>query len=402
MLEFKDACELLFNNIARLGSEECLIEDAVARALAQDVVSPMDITPFRNSAMDGFAVKSSWLKDCSVDHPVELPIGSTAFAGDPAPRVDAGSQVLKIMTGACVPDEYDSVIPIEDTKYDDDTVRFFKPVVSGRHVRSPGEDITRGQKLFAAGYVLTRLDIGILAAIGLRSVSTFQRSSLLIIGTGNELIDPGEELAEGKIYDSNTYMISSLVSPLCSKIECVRRVPDRREELQKALDSGHDVIVTSGGVSMGDRDLVVEMAESRGWRSVFHKVRIKPGKPVYFAVRGRQILLGLPGNPLSAAITCCLFLIPALKKMAGFDDYRLRGHAVSLAPGSFRKSNRMLIWPGLMDEKNGQAFVRYSPKTSSSALTALQDSDGLIIQKTDKEESRDQKVDFIPWNQILM
>lgn len=402
MLELEEACELIFEHVAPLGSEERLIEDAAGCAAADDIVSEVDVAPFRNSAMDGFAVKSSWLRDCSSDNPRVLPIGSTTFAGDSISHVDTDAEALKIMTGACVPDGYDAVVPVEDTEYDDETVRFFKPVVPGRHVREAGEDIARGQRLYARGTAFSRLDVGILATVGLPSVKTFRKPSLVVIGTGDELTDPGETLADGKIYDSNTYTIASLASPYCSGVQCVRRVPDRREELLKVLGSKHDVIVTSGGVSVGDRDLVVEMAESCGWHRIFHKVRIKPGKPVYFAVRGNQILLGLPGNPLSAAVTCCVFLIPALKKMAGFAEYRLQKKSVFLAPGELRQGKRTLIWPGSLHEENGRTIARFSAKTSSAALTALQRTDGLIVQDYKTPESENTRVDFIPWNQILM
>jgi molybdopterin molybdotransferase len=402
MHEFEEACELIFKNTQTIGTEDRPIEDAVACALAEDVVSPIDVSPFRSSAMDGFAVKSSWLENCTKDNPRLLPVGSTTFAGDSSSQVDTASQALKIMTGARVPDEYDAVVMIEDTEFDQDTVRFFKPVKPGKNIRSAGEDITRGQKLYSEGTVLNRLDIGILATIGFRSVVTFKKPSMVIIGTGNELLEPGVELTEGKIYDSNSYTILSLASPYCSKAESIRRVPDRKEELQKVLNSQHDVIVTSGGVSVGDRDLVVKMAEASGWQTVFHKARIKPGKPIYFAVRGKQVLFGLPGNPLSATVTFCMFVATALKKMSGFANYRLQKRSVAMKPESFRKCKRVLIWPGALYVEEGRHLARYSAKKSSAALTALQGTDGLIIQYSDDPDSRDGKVDFIPWNQVLI
>jgi len=300
--------------------------------------------------MDGFAVKSSWLEKCSPDNPVVIPISSTSFAGSPASNINTDTHILKVMTGARIPDEFDAVVPFEDTDYGKDEVRFLKPTVRGKHIREPGEDITRGQKLYSKGMMLGLLDIGILATIGLRSVMTVRKPSMAILGTGDELTEPGEDLIGDKIYDANTFAIYSLAAPFCCKTDRVCQVADTKEELRKALDLPHDVIVTSGGVSMGERDLVTQIAESCGWQRVFHKVRIKPGKPVYFAVRGKQILFGLPGNPLSAAVTCSIFLIPALKKMAGFTDYRLRSMPASLAPESVRKSKRKLIWPGFFKE----------------------------------------------------
>jgi molybdopterin molybdotransferase len=255
--------------------------------------------------------------------------------------------------------------------------------------------------LYSTGAVLGRFDIGILATIGLRSVLTYRKPSLMIIGTGDEITNPGEELTGDKIYDSNTFTILSLVTPFCDRAERVCRVPDKKEELREALSSQHDVIVTSGGVSAGERDLVVDIAESCGWQRVFHKVQIKPGKPVYFAVRDKQILFGLPGNPLSAAVTCSIFVIPALKKIGGFADYRLRTRPAALEQETIRKSGRKLIWPGFIRYEGSRTVARFSPKKSSAALTALLGTDGLIIQDATDTGAEDVNVEVIPWNHIL-
>jgi len=401
MIELEKACSLIFENTHILGTEKRLIEDAVGCALAEDIISQINVAPFRNSAMDGFAVKSSWLEKCSPDNPVVIPISSTSFAGSPASNINTDTHILKVMTGARIPDEFDAVVPFEDTDYGKDEVRFLKPTVRGKHIREPGEDITRGQKLYSKGMMLGLLDIGILATIGLRSVMTVRKPSMAILGTGDELTEPGEDLIGDKIYDANTFAIYSLAAPFCCKTDRVCQVADTKEELRKALDLPHDVIVTSGGVSMGERDLVTQIAESYGWQRVFHKVRIKPGKPVYFAVRGKQILFGLPGNPLSAAVTCSIFLIPALKKMAGFTDYRLRSMPASLAPESVRKSKRKLIWPGFFKEDSGRLVARFSPKKSSAALTALLGTDGLIIQDTAEAKSGEAAVKVIRWRHIF-
>jgi len=401
MIEFDEACELIFENTNQLGTDERLIENAVGYVLAQDVVSPISVAPFRNSAMDGFAVKSQWLMECAKDRPQAIPIGSTVFAGDIASPGIAGKQAMKVMTGAPVPDEFDAVVPFEDTEYTDDEVRFFKPTSPGRHIRQPGEDITRGRKLYAGGTRLGRLDIGILATIGLRAVLTRRKPSVMIASIGDELTDPGEDLAGGRIYDANTFTVHSLVAPYCDQVERACCVPDREEELKEVLGSPHDVIVACGGVSAGERDLVVDVAESCGWRRIFHKVRIKPGKPVYLAVRGEQILFGLPGNPLSVTVTCSVFLIPALKKMAGFAEYRLHPMSATMAAETIRQSKRMLIWPGFIQEVDGRTMARFSPQKSSAALTALLGTDGLIIQDAPHGASGDIEVGVIPWDHIL-
>lgn len=401
MIDFDDACRLIFENTNRLGVEERLIENSIGYVLATGIVSPISVAPFRNSAMDGFAIRSQWLKECTADSPEVIPIGAISFAGDSASADVADSHALKVMTGARVPDRFDAVVPFEETDYTDDEVRFFGPVTPGQHIRQPGEDIVRGQKLYAEGTALGRLDIGILATIGLRTVRVYRKPSIKIIGTGDELTNPGEELAGGGIYDANTFTILSLAAPFCDRVERVGGVPDRKEDIRQALQAQDDVIAVSGGVSAGERDLVIEVAESCGWRRVFHKVRIKPGKPFYFAVRGAQVLFGLPGNPLSAAVTCSVFMIPALKKMAGRADYRLRPRPASMAAEGMRTRGRKLIWPGFIKEEGGRATASFSPKKSSGALTALLGTDGLIIQDFSSGRSEDGIVEAIPWDHIL-
>jgi molybdopterin molybdotransferase len=404
MIEFEQACDHIFAHARRLDSEDRLIEAAVGCVLAEDITSPIDVSPFRNSAMDGFAVRSEWLSDCSESQPLTLLIGSTTFAGDAMTAQAAAShapKVPKVMTGAMVPPECDAMVPFEDTDYDDYQVTFRRPIAAGASVRQPGEDIILGQKLFSKGSTLGPLDIGVLATIGKRTVSTYRRPSMLILGTGDELTNPGDDLVDGKIYDSNTFTIQALVSPFCERIERVCGVRDREEEIARALDSTHDIIVTTGGVSAGERDLVVDMAEAAGWKRVFHKVRIKPGKPVYFATRDKQLLFGLPGNPLSTAVTCSVFLIPALKKMIGMEDFRLVLQPASLASEAIRKSERKLIWPGMIRSEAGQIVASFSPKKSSAALTALLGTDGLVFQAATDESREDVKVEVISWDHIL-
>ncbi|MBU8933512.1 MAG: molybdopterin molybdotransferase MoeA [candidate division Zixibacteria bacterium] len=401
MIEFDQACDQILVHTRCLGSEDRLIEAAIGCVLAEDITSPMDVSPFRNSAMDGFAVRSEWLLDCSESQPLTMSIGSTTFAGDRTVTQPAMSTVAKVMTGAMVPTECDAVVPFEDTDYDDHQVTFCRSIAAGSNVRQAGEDIKLGQKLYSEGTAMGALDIGVLATIGKRTVSTYRRPSILILGTGDELLNPGDELVQGKIYDSNTFTIHALVSPFCERIDRVCGVRDREKELARALDSSHDIIVTTGGVSAGERDLVVDMAEAIGWKRVFHKVAIKPGKPVYFATRDSQLLFGLPGNPLSTAVTCSVFLILALRKMIGFEDYRLRLKPARLAPEAIWKSGRKLIWPGFIREEAGQMVATFSPKRSSAALTALMGTDGLVFQSATDENSEEVRVEIILWDHIL-
>lgn len=400
MISFKQATELIFDNVSVRPQAQLPIQNAVGHVLAEDIVSGINVVSFRNAAMDGFAVRSEWLSACSEDKPLTLPYHDTAFAGDAGTPGYSEGVAVKIMTGAPVPDGYDAVVRFEDTKYDDRQVEFHLPPGQRANVREPGEDIQQGQKLFVSGDRLGQLDIGILASIGMAEVSVHERPSILVATTGNELLAPGEPLKPGALYNSNLYTMRAMVAPFSRSIFVQSAVGDSSDQLKKIMEHDADVIITSGGVSAGERDLVIGVAEASGFESLLHKVRIKPGKPFYFARREHQLLFGLPGNPLSTAVTCAMLVLPALKKMCGWPDYELRSQAARLSPDSIRKSGRMLIWPGTFQHANGEIVAEFSSKRSSAALSALLGTDGLIIQ-SETDDPANVKIEVIPWNQIL-
>ena len=402
MINYKKAEELILGTCVPLGTESLPIEEAIGRVMTDDIISPINVSPFRNSAMDGFAVSSGQLEHCSSDQPVTLPVAATLFAGSTLkPNYDK-SLAVKVMTGGPVPDEYDSVVMVEKTRFDDNTVTFESPSPPGMNVRDAGEDIARGELLFSAGQRLGVFDIGLLAGIGLEDVSIHRQPSVLIVTTGDELQAPGQSLSSGKIYNSNKYTLLSMIRDFCQPPDVVSCVSDRFDDLVSSLDSDYDVIITSGGVSAGDRDLVVSAAGKCGWQQVFHKVSIKPGKPVFFAQRGHQVLFGLPGNPLSAAVTCAVFVLPALKKMAGSRDHRLLLTPARLHKCPPRKGDRMLIWPGRIWTDTNELLAAYSEKKSSAALSALRGSDGLIFQqKRSESDAASPDVKVVRWQQVF-
>ena len=400
MISFAQATKLISDNVSVNRSVKISIRDVVGHVLAEEIVSGITVVSFRNAARDGFAVRSVWLSTCSESEPLTMPYHKTAFAGDSETAGFSEGVAVKIMTGAPVPDGYDSVVQFEDTKYDDRYVEFHLPIDQRANVREPGEDITQGQKLFARGDRLGQLGIGTLARIGAAEVSVYERPSVHIATTGNELAPPGTPLEPGQLYNSNLYTLEAIVSAFSRSIHLDASVGDSDEQLRRLMESTADVIITSGGVSAGERDLVIGVAEAAGFESLLHKVRIKPGKPFYFAKRKQQLLFGLPGNPLSTAVTCAVLVLPALKKMCGWSDYALRPVPAQLSPDSMRKSDRLLIWPGTFKHEGGEIIAEFSDKRSSAALSALLGSDGLIIQSAFNDNAAP-KIEVIPWNQIL-
>jgi molybdopterin molybdotransferase len=400
MISFTDATRTILDNVAVLPVLKRDISETIGYCLAEGVVADINVVSYRNSAMDGFAVRSEWLPETESSDAVVLPYRDTVFAGDTKPAEFSEGVAVKVMTGAPVPDGYDSVVPFEQTTYDRQQVGFARPIVGGANVRQPGEDIKKGQQLFRAGHRLGRLDIGILASIGQPYVTVYDKPSLLVATTGNELVSPGTSLPSGSVYNSNLYTMEAMMRPFGRSLTPMTGVGDSIEQLQTVMAGEADVIVTSGGVSAGERDLVIAAAEAAGFESIMHKVRIKPGKPVYFARRGRQLLFGLPGNPLSTAVTGAVFVLPALKKMAGRRDFMLSPRPARLSPDSIRKSGRMLIWPGSFEYSQGETVAAFSAKKSSAALSALLGSDGLIFQ-SDTDSASPPTIEVVPWDQIL-
>ncbi len=395
MKTYAEAVNIIIECIKKLDSIELPIEKTVNYVLAEDIVSNMEVAPYRNSAMDGFAIAYEDI----ISIPQTLPIRAISYAGDSKSYSFKKKTALKIMTGAPVPDGYDTVVRVEDTTFDDTEVTFKIPINKNQNVRMPGEDIRAGDLIYRSGKLINPLHIGIFASIGLKNILVIRKPKVLILSTGNELVEPGKPLKFGQLYNSNSYTLRSMLAPFCELITVDSIVLDEQDEVAKALSQNYDVIITSGGVSAGDKDFIPDIAKSCGWNKKLHKAAIKPGKPIFFAQKNNQYLFGLPGNPLSTAVTAACFVIPALKKMMGIKNYQLKPSSAKLSKDSMMKSGRTLIWPGKIFSENGNLLACFSSKRSSAALSALLDSDGLIFQF--QTEDQPQKIEVVNWQQIL-
>jgi molybdopterin molybdotransferase len=395
MKTYDEAATIISKAITRLDSIQLSIESASNYILAEDIISPIDVAPFRNSAMDGFAVAYEDIMSI----PCTLPIRAISYAGDSESYTYKKMTALKIMTGAPLPDGYDTVIRVEDTSFNESEVTINAEITQFQNARMPGEDIKKGKLIYKSGQVINPLHIGIFASIGLNKLPVFRKPNILILSTGNELAEPGNPIKTGQIFNSNSFTLRSILTPFCQSITVDSILLDETEIVSKALSQNYDVIITSGGVSAGDKDLIPIMAERCGWIKKLHKVAIKPGKPIFFAQKDNQYLFGLPGNPLSTAVTCACFVIPALKKLIGVKDYRLLTNQAELCRKSIIKSGRTLIWPGNIIPKNGVLIACFASKKSSASLSALLNTDGLIFQyKTDDQPPR---IEVSSWQQIL-
>jgi molybdopterin molybdotransferase len=318
LLSLEDAQTLVVERARPLASEPVALRRAAGRVLAGPARARVDLPPFPSSAMDGFAVRAG-------DTPGRLRIAEVSVAaGSPAGWPLAPGEAAPIATGGVVPEGADSVVPIEYVVERDNRVEISSGVEPGAHVRPQGGDARRGDVVVEGGRLLGPAQLGALAAAGIAEVVCSRRPRAAVIATGSELRQPGEPLDHGQIYEANGVMLASQLESagaLTSRVESVADEPgDHRRALESALEG--DLVLSSGGVSVGPHDLVRTVAMELGVEEVFWRVAVKPGKPVWFGVRGATLVLGLPGNPVSSLVGFELFVRPALLALQGAVDPR--------------------------------------------------------------------------------
>ncbi|TML43517.1 MAG: molybdopterin molybdotransferase MoeA [Actinobacteria bacterium] len=327
LLTIAEAQRLILEHAGPLPAESVTLEDAARRVLAEPARAEIDLPPFPSSAMDGYAVRAA-------DTPGRLRIEARIAAGRPAAATLESGQAMGIATGGVVPEGADAVVPIESVVEHDNEVEIDSGVERGDNVRPRGGDIQAGETVAEAGSVLTPARLGALAAAGIAQVRCARRPRAAVLPTGTELRRPGEVLAAGEIYEANGLILSAQLDAAGAIVELMPAVGDdeakHRDALERAL--GADVVVTSGGVSVGPHDLVRRVEAELGVEEMFWRVSVKPGKPIAFGVRERTLVFGLPGNPVSALVGFVLFVEPAIRALQGvpeplprFDRGRLAG-----------------------------------------------------------------------------
>jgi len=312
LLSVDDALARILGHVEVLPTERVPLEEGIGRVSADAVVSPVDVPPFRSSSMDGYAVRAA-------DLPGTLAIVGRAAAGRPATMAVGVGEAIEISTGGVVPDGADTVVPVERVEVKLDEVAIPESAPARNNIREPGGDALVGAVLLPAGELLTPARLGALAACGIESVVTHRRPRVTIVVTGTELRPPGEPLARGQIYESNGVMLAAVMRAAGASVVRLAATEDTEDahaaSLEEALAS--DVVVTSGGVSVGPHDLVRRVQEALGVEEVFWGVAMRPGKPLAFGCRGKTLVFGLPGNPVSALVGCLLFVRPALLALTG-------------------------------------------------------------------------------------
>ncbi len=321
MLTYQEAITQILGKVRPLTPVQIRLQDALGLVLAEDIVAPVSVPPFANSAMDGYAVRAADIETATQTHPVLLPVAGEIAAGMGATPALLNHTALKIMTGAVLPDGADCVVPVEDTSAHGQNVRIHDAVRAGRFVRQIGEDFTEGTTLLTADTPLRPAEIGLCATAGRRNVLAVPRPRVAIISTGDELVEPGVSLQPGQIYNSNAYALAAQAADAGGIVVQRLLARDTPQSLRDAFEAcrGADVILSSGGVSVGGYDYVKSVFAEYGTID-FWRVAVRPGKPLAFGTWGDAVFFGLPGNPVSSLVTFELFVRPALRRMRGLSD----------------------------------------------------------------------------------
>ena len=355
--------------------ENVRVQEANGRVLARDVAAGADVPPFSRAAMDGYAVRAADTTGASRQSPVTLRCVGQTFTGQVSSRSVGPGECIEVATGAPLPPGADAVVIVEETESTDATaVRIFSPVQPQQNVGRQGADISRGQTVLTAGTSLNPARTGALSALGLTTVEVFAKPRVAILSTGDEIVDPGTPLAPGQIYDINKVTLSAVVNEHGGIAVPYRTAVDTIEDLSNAVDAclAEDLLVFSGGSSVGRRDLILDVIVTKG-DVLFHGIAVKPGKPTAFGRIGRKLVFGMPGYPTSCLSNAYILLAPALRRIARLPVQATRSLKTPLAGRITSVSDRHQFYTVRVE--NGQAVPAFK---ASGDITSMSQADGYI------------------------
>jgi len=360
-------------------TEDLHLVESVGRVAAVDVFSTLSVPPFSRSSMDGYAVRAADTLGASRLKPISLRRKEILYAGV-VPRKRVGRrECAEIATGAMLPEGADSTVMVEDTEVDDGEVKVFKPVHRGENVSKKGEDITPRTKVISKGDFLNPSKIGALAAIGHERIKVYTKPLVAVIPTGNEVADLGQDLRPGQVYNINGYTLSGAIQTNGGEARMSRIVNDSPEDIDKVIHANRDcdMLVFSGGSSVGERDIMIDVLEKSG-EVVFHGVAIKPGKPTLFGVIGGQLLFGMPGYPTACLSNAYIILAPVLRKMARLPDVPPTTTYAKMASRVVSTTGRTQFLTVRID-----GDIAYSAFKESGAITSMAFADGYVVIPAD-------------------
>ncbi|MBO3840158.1 MAG: molybdenum cofactor biosynthesis protein [Candidatus Brockarchaeota archaeon] len=376
LVSLEEALQLVYSRIKQVGAvEEVDLDEASGRVSAENVKAPFDVPLFDRSAMDGYCVRAEDVYGANQFNPVRLRIvGSVGVDEEPKISIKPG-ECVQVATGSIIPEGGNAVVMYEHTERVDDEIMVYKPVYPGENISKKGSDIPEGEEVVKEGDYLNASKIGVLAALGIGKVKVYKKPSVLIIPTGNELAKVGERKSPTQVYDINSHTLAAIVKenggiPVIHDI-----VPDDEGEIEKALEKGseNNLIVITGGSSVGTRDIIYDVLNKKG-EVLFHGVQVKPGKPTIGAVFNDKIVLAMPGHPTSCLSNAYLFLRPVLRKLARLPEISPRVVKARLSRRVVATLGRRLFLTVKL--RNGEAEPVFK---ESSAITSMAEANGYVV-----------------------
>lgn len=400
MLEFKEALKRVIEGVPRLEAESAPLDDLNRRVLAESIVSTINLPVADNSSMDGYALRAADVANASPETPVDLKLIGNIPAGEIGKNIIEKGTCIRIFTGSFLPEGADAVIMQEDTRALEDglSVQCTDAVKPWENIRFKGEDVKSGARLIESGTRLHTKHLGLIAALGQATVPVSRRPRVGILATGHELQEAGSPLSPGSIYESNRLMLSELVRQVGAIPHIYPLVDDTLESTKEALliaAESNDVVLTSGGVSVGDYDLIRPAIEAVGGQIHFWRVRLRPGKPFVFAKVAGKPLFGLPGNPVSAVTTYMVLVRPALLQMQGATTIEPERRECQLSEAIANRADRPHFFRVQLGEQDG---VTSAGLQGSHALQSLSKADGWLCVEPGAELKAGERVSVMVWD----
>jgi len=374
-ISLEEAQAILLDKAINIGQNNNNLTDTLGRTLSKDIIAQENVPPFPRSPYDGYAFRSADTMSASDDNPVILDVIEEVPAGYTAKNCINSGQAIKILTGAPIPEGADAVCKFEETSIKDNKVALYKYYKPQEGIVPAGEDIAKGTLIASKGTVVTPPLMGMLAALGISVVPVFKRPLIAIGSTGDELCDVSETLAPGKIRNSNSYTLQGYIRSIGAEPIVIGMCQDRIEDVASLIEQGlerADLVLTTGGVSVGDYDVVRHAVDYLQAEILFWKVDIKPGSPILAAVKNDKLIIGLSGNPAAAMVTFQLLVVPLIKKIMGRQDYLHPQIDVILKDDFPKASPRRRFLRGKLVMENGIAYMEVTGGQGNGVLSSLE------------------------------
>ncbi len=380
-ISMENAREIILGYASTVGSEEISVIDAFERILAEEIVADFPLPPFRRSPLDGYVLRSADTLGAGAGNPVNLRIVQTVYAGSvPTKSLEAG-EVMAVTTGTPIPQGGDCVIKFEDVDQQGETITIRSQLRGGQNVVPQGEDVVCGEKVLGKGANITPAVVGLLVSLGRDKVRVYKKPRVGVISIGDELLEVGQPLQPGKIYNSNLYALSLQIREAGGRAFPIQTVPDNTaviaQSLRRAL-AEYDVVITTGGASVGSKDLVREAIGLSGANMLFWKIGMKPGTPALCGEKNRKLIIGLSGNPSAAMITFLMLVRPILRTMAGKESGTLPVVSAVMDQPFHKKSIQRRLLRTVVAWKNGGYAAIPAGIQSPGALKSMMECNALI------------------------